>query len=362
MFPFCKRSTSGRRRGYTLIELIVAMGSATVLVGGMASTVMISTRVLQRDATAGADANRGGLVLSQIASDLRQAMRFTERTATAITFLVPDRTGDSVAETIRYSWSGTVGQPLIYQFNSDAALAIATDVRQFNLDAVTRSIVADAVLPPPAPVVFETFTEGKAATNVTSLDIAAPGGTNNGKLLIAAVAVDGAAGPTLTAPAGWNLLSAVNGGGQVGMAVWWKFAGATEPATYTFSWTGTERAYGWIMRFAGANPLGPINVFNTATGTSSLPQCPSVTTTEGYTMILRLGGFDDDDITLNNAGMSGHTTITVDESDASDFSASGGAAYKSLAPPSSSGTSTFDLTGTEEFVTFTVAIAPQPAL
>jgi hypothetical protein len=249
----------------------------------------------------------------------------------------------------------------MYQYNSEPALSVADDVKQFNLIALTRSIVADPVLPPPAPIVYETFTEGKLTTDASSLDVPSPGGANQGKLLIAAVAVDGAAGPTLAAPAGWNLLSAVSGGGQVGLAVWWKFGDATEPATHTFTWTGSEKAYGWIMRFAGANTLGPINVFNTAVGTSSSPQCPSVTTTEGYTMILRIGGFDADRVNTNNAGMSQHTTITVDRSDTSGGNVAGGAAYRTVATPGSTGTANFTLTGSEEFVTFTVVIAPQPS-
>jgi hypothetical protein len=343
------------------VELTLAVAASSVLVAGLGSTVLISTRTLSRDATPGADANRSAQALAQMAGDVRQAMQFTERTATAITVVVPDRDGDAVHEKIRYSWSGTAGDPLMYRYNTETALAIADDVRQFNLSAVVRSIVADPVLPPPAPVVFETFTEAKAAADVASLDVPTPGGTNQGKLLIAVVSVDGAVGPSLAAPAGWNVLATISGGGQVGMGVWWKIGAAVEPATNTFAWTGAEKAYGWIMRFAGANPLAPINVYNTAIGTSSSPQCPTVTTTEGYTMVLRLGAFDDQDVNVNNAGMQSHTTITVDRSDTGGGCVSGGAAYKTLSPPGSTGNSTFALTGSEEYVTFTVAIAPQPA-
>jgi hypothetical protein len=248
----------------------------------------------------------------------------------------------------------------MYWFNSEPALAVAEDVKQFNLTALNRVIAADATPPPPPPIVYETFTEAKATSDVQSLNIPVPSGATAGKLLIAAVAVDGAVGSTLTAPAGWNLLSAQNGGGQVGLAVWWKFAGSAEGAAYTFAWTGPEKAYGWVMRFSGANTLGPINVFASSTGTGSTPQCPSVTATEGYTMILRIGGFDEDRININNAGMSGHTTITMDRSDSSGGNVSGGAAYKYLDTPISTGTSTFGLTNSVHYVTFTIVLAPQP--
>jgi hypothetical protein len=371
MFPYCNRqrptirSHSGRwprtPRAYTFVELVATMAASTVLVGGLASTAMISSRAISTDVSAGSDSNRSTLALARLASDVRQAMRFTERTASAITVIVPDRDGDLNHEKIRYSWSGTIGDPLLYKYNNEPAVTAVADVRQFDLTAVTRSITADAVLPPPAPVVYETFTEGKASSDTISVSIASPTGTNTGKLLIAAVAVDGASGASLTAPVGWTLLSSVNNGGQVGLAVWWKIGTAAEPPTHIFTWTGAEQAYGWIMRFSGANPLAPINVFNSAVGTSATPICPTVTTTEGYALVLRIGGFDVDKININNAGMAQNTTISVDRSNSDSSAVSGGSAYRNQAPPGATGTSTFALTGSEEYVTFTLAIAPQPS-
>jgi hypothetical protein len=338
------------------------MASAALLVGGLASSVLIANRALLRDATPAAEAGRSSQALSQLAGDLRHAYRFSERTASAVTFDVPDRNGDRLPETIRYWWSGVAGQPLMYRFNSEPAVAIAEDVQQFNLSAVTRVIPAEEVLPPPAPVVFETFTEAKSGgSGATTLNITAPSGSSTGKLLIAAVAVHGAAGPTLTGPADWQLLTTANNGNQIGMAVWWRIAGDAEPAAYTFAWTGQQQAYGWVMRFGGANLTAPVNAFATSIGSGSKPQCPSVTATEGYTMILRLGAFDEDRINSNNAGMAGHTTITVDRSDSGGDNVSGGAAYSSLATPISSGTATFTLNNSIPYITYTIAIAPQPA-
>jgi hypothetical protein len=130
------------RRGYTLIELVMCMASATVLVGGLASTVFLSTSVLAPDSTPGADANRSAMALAQLAGDVRHAIRFTERTATAISFIVPDRNGDGLNDTIRYSWSGVAGDPLMYQINAETAVAVVNDVKQFELTAVTRDILA----------------------------------------------------------------------------------------------------------------------------------------------------------------------------------------------------------------------------
>jgi hypothetical protein len=79
-------------------------------------------------------------------------------------------------------------------------------------------------------------------------------------------------------------------------------------------------------------------------------------------MIVRIGGFDDDDINIDNTGIADHTTITMDESDSTSlYSCSGGAAYAMLPTAGDSGSTSFSLTSTEQFRTVTIAIAPEEA-
>jgi hypothetical protein len=63
-------------------------------------------------------------------------------------------------------------------------------------------------------------------------------------------------------------------------------------------------------------------------------------------------------VTADNPGVTGHATITMDESDASTTSASGGAAYVIQPAAGATGTAAFALLDTEEFVTFTIGVAP----
>jgi hypothetical protein len=347
------------RSGYTLIELLISAGAAAVLVAGMASTLYISSKALTPEAPAAADANRSALGLSQLVSDVRHAQQFTERTARAITFKVPDRNGDLVAETIRYSWSGTAGDPLLYSYNNGAARTLVADVKEFKLSALTRLISDSAIEDPGNLVIYESFAEAKTASGATAnnLTISAPAGVAAGNLLVAVMVIDAGNAPTLTCP-GWNLVARLDRGSDVGMGVWWKIAGASEPNSYNIAWTGLKKAYGWIMRFSGNHAASPINTFATATGAGSSPLCPAVTTSVENALILRLGGFDDDDITVDNAGIAGYTTISVDRSLGADPSASGGAAYATLSAIGSSGTASMALTASEEYVTFTLALAP----
>ena len=58
---------------------------------------------------------------------------FPERTATALTMTVPDRSGDGEAETIRYVWPGTAGDSLARQVNDGEKVVILEDVRELEL-------------------------------------------------------------------------------------------------------------------------------------------------------------------------------------------------------------------------------------
>jgi type II secretory pathway component PulJ len=154
MSRFCRPA----RNGYTLIELAAATASATLLVGGLASTVLISSRALSQDSTPTAGAQRSAQALAQFSADVRQALMFIERTngataiteqsTTAVAFTVPDRNGDSLSETVRYTWSGTAGNHLMYQLNSQTARAIAPNGEQFNLAQMTTAFAAVTFLVP----------------------------------------------------------------------------------------------------------------------------------------------------------------------------------------------------------------------
>jgi len=575
---------SFRRSGYTLIELLVSSALGAVLLGGMGSAVYVASQAMDIDQGASAQRASNARIIDQILRDVRHATAFSERTATAITFTVPDRDGDGQPETMRYAWSGTPGDPLTYQLNGVSGDNLAADVTSLDFSFITRTMVApvygdetpttglvaqwmldetsgttavdssgnghdgthengttvgvagridfgaefngtnnrvripdnsefsahtttgltvcgwvkvhafntdgngqtrqpliskghsndyewalyvyddgsaeftvwqqngsahSAVVggsipvgqwvhvagthepgvasrlyvngilinsdtsfvgdthdgtrdvfiaalesgqylnatiddvriynrdltaaevlaihdeaPPLAEVVFESFAESQESSNTTSTTINLPTGTVEGELLIATVATDGETDASLAAPSGWTLLHREASSDDVSLAVWWKVATASEPTNYDFTWSGSEEAYGFIMRFSGQAASNPIHTFNSSTGSGSSPQTPAVTTTVDNCMILRIGGFDDDDVDADagdagDAGMTDHTTITMNESGSGNGTASGGAAYAMQATAGSSGTADFALTASEQYVTLTIAIAPE---
>jgi hypothetical protein len=86
-----------------------------------------------------------------------------------------------------------------------------------------------------------------------------------------------------------------------------------------------------------------------------------VTTTANNTLILRLGGFNGNQITPGAPGLPGHTAINMNDSrNDGSGDVSGGSGYVQQAAAGISGTSSFALTGNIEYVTVTVAITPAP--
>jgi hypothetical protein len=142
----------------TLVELVVAGAAAAVLMLGLMSCFLIAGRALDEDQIAPARQIKTGRSLEGVLADLRDAIAFSERTASAVTFQVPDRDGDTLAETIRYSWSGTAGDPLMMEYNGGDPAQLVADVKQFDLAYTSRTMTGTGftkgVFPPERTVLF----------------------------------------------------------------------------------------------------------------------------------------------------------------------------------------------------------------
>jgi hypothetical protein len=118
----------------------MTMVSVSVLMAGLMSCLLLAGRILDEDAILPAQEIRGRDGLDRITTDLQYATGFTERTAHSVTCRVPDRDGDDQPETIRYTWSGTAGDPLMITYNGSAAMPLIRDVHQFDLAYDTRTV------------------------------------------------------------------------------------------------------------------------------------------------------------------------------------------------------------------------------
>ncbi len=122
-----------RRVGLTLAELVVSLTATTVLVGGMASAIVLATRAMPESSGDLDKLVSASAVAEQISSELACARAIVSRTANAIEFRVADQDGDGQPETIRYEWSGSAGTPLLRQFNGEDKTAVLNGVTVFAL-------------------------------------------------------------------------------------------------------------------------------------------------------------------------------------------------------------------------------------
>ncbi len=140
-----------------------------------------------------------------------------------------------------------------------------------------------------------------AGATATTLVIAKPTGTVEGDFLIAQITVKGLAAGAITPPTGWctagdacsistNAPARTNGTG-ISQAVYYKFAGASEPATYTWTFPSSLRASGGIISYQGVDVTQPFDVASTsATNASTTPTATGVTTVTPQTKIVSFFG------------------------------------------------------------------------
>jgi prepilin-type N-terminal cleavage/methylation domain-containing protein len=125
-------------RAFTLIEIVTSLVILSVLLLACASMLSLSNYQTGSATTRISAQFQAADVADQITDDLNVALNFTQRTATSVTFTVPDRISAGTPEPVCYSWAGTAGSPLTRQFNNGTVVNIANSVQAFNLAYTTR--------------------------------------------------------------------------------------------------------------------------------------------------------------------------------------------------------------------------------
>jgi len=120
--------------GFTLIEMVVTVAIMSVIMLGLGSAMIIAGHAVPDAGNPIGAGIAGAQVTEQIATELQYATTINSYTSNAIEFRVADRDGNDVAETIRYAWSGTAGDPLTRQYNGASLVTVLDDVHEFHLD------------------------------------------------------------------------------------------------------------------------------------------------------------------------------------------------------------------------------------
>lgn len=344
--------------GYTLIELLVASASASVLMVGLSSALFVSGRAMDLDEGAAVVRNEADLAVSRMMDDLKEARRFFEVEPTSLEFTVPDRNSDGFDETLRYSWSGVAGDPLLRQIDGGNAVALVSDVRSLDFSTLTRSVTALDVFVTPLPAwpIVESSSSVQVDPEANALTLPAPAGIEEGNLLLASVVIHNIDVASIIPPSGWTALDLNEDANHVSYSVWWKLAGASEPTDYLWRWTGEDLAIGVGLRISNQYVGNPLTSFVGADGKSESAECPATVTTLDNSLVVRFGGFHKETVdTVGVTGLPGHTDVFMDETK----EVSSGVGYRVQKPAGDTGTASFLLSESKEFRTLTVVVAPK---
>lgn len=136
------------RRATTLAELAVSMVVSGLLLAGIASAIVVSTRSLPRTEEMGIERNTNTRLAGSLLAELQNALFISERGANAIAFTVADRDGDGRHERIRYAWAGKSGDPLTRAYNGATAVEVIEGVDALDFTYLTRPAVESYPGPP----------------------------------------------------------------------------------------------------------------------------------------------------------------------------------------------------------------------
>lgn len=88
------------------------------------------------------------------------------------------------------------------------------------------------------------------------------------------------------------------------VSVFWKTLGGSEPSSYTWTWTTSVYCEIVALAILDADPTTPINqAAGQSNASSTTITCPAVTPTVTVTLLLCIGGYDNDTSYTSNTGM-----------------------------------------------------------
>lgn len=135
---------------------------------------------------------------------------------------------------------------------------------------------------------FQGIGETTQTANSTSVTLTPDQTATTGDFLIVNICSASLAAETFTAPSGWTLIRSTRGGGATppNLHSYYKAAGGSEPASYT--WTGGDNVahVATIIRLIAVDTSTPINAEGSATSSSTDPVSPSITTTAANCFML----------------------------------------------------------------------------
>ena len=210
---------------------------------------------------------------------------------TGVTGYEVRRDGTAVGTPTTTSWSDTSLSPGTAYAYTVVAVDAAGNRSAASAPAQVTTPAAESPLPQdPPPSDGIAFRAASSAHNggADSITVPNPSGIVAGDVLLATIDVRGR--PTITAPAGWQLVRHDDGGTTMQKVTYWKVAAAGEPANHTFGLSYGAGATALISAYSGVSTTAPIDAHAGLVGTTASKQitAPAITTTVPGTRLVGL--------------------------------------------------------------------------
>jgi parallel beta-helix repeat protein len=187
---------------------------------------------------------------------------------------------------------------------------------------------------------FRSSTSGKVDAS-TSITYSKPLGAVSGDVMVAQVMNRGSS--AIAPPAGWTAVRDTFQGTGEHMETFYKVAGSSEPASYTFTSSDADGKAGGISDWYGVNTTSPIDVTSGNSGSGTTLSALSVTTSAANEPVLFVAGVVDQTTVTQPSGFSERWdvasagTYKATAEDADQIQAAAGASGNKTATAGSAG-------------------------
>jgi prepilin-type N-terminal cleavage/methylation domain-containing protein len=314
-----------RRRnesGFTLIELLIATVVGGLILGAVGTAFIVTARGSQGVHERLMQSQDAQLIATNFTSDVQSADPSLVDPTTAVAPGTSTGCGGAASpgeNLLRLQWTEMTAADQMtaysvsYRINPPASASEPATVTRYYCSAS-----ASATGTPATPAVIGVAgTSAPAMSNPpsgnasTTLVVTKPADLEVGHLMVAHAVFekgwDAGTNAQIT-PAGWTLVQRDDSEGNIGQAIFYRFADASDisPATtsYSFPFTQAVKAAGSILRITGANPASsPIVASSGANGQAGNAIAPGVNA-DANSLLLSFFGVKKKDITLGvPAGM-----------------------------------------------------------
>ncbi|GAA1276161.1 hypothetical protein GCM10009589_33160 [Arthrobacter pascens] len=175
-------------------------------------------------------------------------------------------------------------------------------------DTSTRTITVNAGGGTPPGITLRSSRTSSTETATTTVSLPAPVGRAAGDVLVASFTAD--KNPTTTVPAGWTAITnGLNIGSGARVFAYYRVAGSSDPATYTWTLSTAVKWGGGISAYTGVNTTTPLDS-TVATAVNATFSATSITVgsvTTASTNALLIGGLGFDSSTPGTTAPTGWT-------------------------------------------------------